>query len=75
MILSYPGDLVNTASIAKAVAGFGLLRYWTNNVERVVARVLLHDDAKIPQDLIVAVGLPPRIRTWTCPVFTLKKKG
>lgn len=77
MLMSFPGDFKNNEIIAKAVSGFGLLRYWhdTKNIERVVARMLLHDDAKIPHDVTIAVGLPPRIRSWTCPVFILKKKG
>lgn len=77
MLMAFPEDARNNSAIVKAVSGFGLLHYWhdTNNIERVVARILLHDDAKIPQDVTVDVGLPPHIRTWTFPVFILKKKG
>ncbi|CAN6329297.1 unnamed protein product [Urochloa humidicola] len=77
MLMGFPLDARKNAEIAKAVSGFGLLRYWhdTNYEARIVVRVLLNDDAKIPHDVVVSVGVPPKARSWTCPVFTLKKKN
>ncbi|KAF8661800.1 hypothetical protein HU200_056755 [Digitaria exilis] len=77
MLMLFPNDARNNNAIAKAVAGFGLLRYWydsTNNA-RVVCKVHLHDEATIPDDVVVAAGIHPRVRTWTCPVVVLKRKG
>ncbi|KAF8714080.1 hypothetical protein HU200_028079 [Digitaria exilis] len=77
MLMLFPNDARNNTALSKAVAGFGLLRYWydsTNNA-RVVCKILLHDEAKIPDDVVVSVGLEPRVRTWTCPVYVLKRKG
>ena len=50
MLVGFPEDLKNAVVIAKAVSGFGILVYWhdTNNLARVVAKVYLNDDAKIP---------------------------
>jgi hypothetical protein len=77
MLMAFPQDPRSNLAIAKAMAGFGLLRSWheTKNIEHIVAKVNLHDDAKVPQAVTVGVALPERIKTWTCPVFVLKKKG
>ncbi|KAF8752694.1 hypothetical protein HU200_011935 [Digitaria exilis] len=77
MLMLYPHDAHNNTALAKACAGFGLLRYWydSKNLARVVCKVHLHDDARIPDDVVVAAGLEPRVRTWTCPIVVLKRKG
>nr|CAB3499740.1 unnamed protein product [Digitaria exilis] len=36
--------------------------------------VHLNDDACIPDDVVVYAGLHPRVRSWTCPIFLLKRK-
>lgn len=77
MLMLFPNDARNNSTIAKAVAGFGLLRYWydsTNNA-CVVCKVRLNDDSKIPDDVVVTAGLEPRVRSWTCPVVIIKRKG
>jgi hypothetical protein len=53
MLVGFPKDLKNTAIIAKAVSAFGILVYWheTSNLAKVVAKVYLKDDAKIPIQL------------------------
>lgn len=77
MIMSFPADARNNSSISKAVAGFGLLRYWhdTNNEARIVAKINLSENAKIPHAVLVSAGLPPKTRSWMCPVFVLKHKN
>ncbi|CAN6311412.1 unnamed protein product [Urochloa humidicola] len=77
MVMLFPEDARNNAAISKALAGFGLLRYWydTDNHARIVVKVHLHDDAQIPHDIVVSAGLPSRVRSWTCPVFVLKRSG
>jgi hypothetical protein len=77
MLLNYPLDGKSNALVAKAVAGFGLFWYWhdTNYMARIVLRVLLKEDAQIPHDVTVSLGMPPRMRSWTCLVFSLKRKN
>lgn len=77
MLMLFPNDVRNYTSIAKAIAGFGFLRHWYNstNNARVVCKVHLNDEAKIPDDVVVSVGLDPRVHSWTCPVVILKRKG
>jgi hypothetical protein len=77
MLLRYPLDTKNNTCVAKAVEGFGLLRYWhdKNYKAHIVVKVLLKDDAQIPHDVTVTVGLPPTMRSWTSPVFALKRKN
>lgn len=77
MLMLFPNDARNNSAIAKAVAGFGLLRYWydsTNNA-RVVCKVHLHNESVIPDDVVVTAGIDPKVRSWTYPVFVLKRKG
>lgn len=75
MMMLFPNDARNNTAIAKALAGIGLLRYWydsTNNA-RVVCEVHLHDESHIADDVVVSVGIHPRVRTWTCPIYLLKR--
>lgn len=59
MLVGFPEDLKNTAIIAKAVSAFGILVYWheTSNLARVMAKVYLKDDAKIPDSFKVNARL------------------
>lgn len=77
MLLNYLEDAKSNSLVAKAVADFGLFRYWhdTNYLARIVVRVLLKDDAQIPHDVTVSVGMLPHLRSSTCPVFALKRKN
>ena len=77
MLVDFPKDLKNGVARAKAVSGFGILVYWheTDNLARVVAKVYLNDDAKIPDSVKVNAGLPQKGRSWTVPCFVLKKKN
>lgn len=60
LLVGFLEDLKNSIGIAKAVSGFGILVHWhePNNLARVVAKVYLNDDAKIPDSVKVNVGLP-----------------
>jgi len=60
MLVGFPEDLKNGPIIAKAVLGFGVLVYWheSNNLARVVAKVYLNDNAKIPYSVKINAGLP-----------------
>lgn len=70
-------DARNTKTIDKVVSGFGLLRYWhdTNYRARIVVKVLLNDDAKIPHDVVVTMGSNSRIWSWTYPIYALKRSN
>jgi len=60
LLVGFPEDLKNAVVTAKAVSGFGILVHWhdTENLARVVAKVYLNDDAKIPDAIKVDIGLP-----------------
>lgn len=60
MLVGFPKDLKCDSIIAKAVSGFGILMYWheTDNLARVVAKVYLDDDAKIPYFVKINAGMP-----------------
>ncbi|CAN6371676.1 unnamed protein product [Urochloa humidicola] len=77
MVMMFPSDARSNNAISKALAGFGLLRYWfdTDINAIIVVKVHLHDEAEIPHDIVVSEGLAPKIRSWTCPVFVLKRQG
>jgi hypothetical protein len=74
MLVGFPMDLKDSVNIAKAVSGFGILVQWhePDNLARVVAKVYLNDDAKIPESIKVNVGLPQKARSWTVPCYILK---
>ncbi|XP_066325403.1 uncharacterized protein [Miscanthus floridulus] len=74
MLVGFPEDLKNGPIIAKAVSGFGILVYWheSNNLARVVAKVYLNDNAKIPDSVKINAGLPQKGRSWTLPCYVLK---
>lgn len=76
-LMLFPNDARNNSALEKAVAGFGLLRYWydsTNNV-RVMCKVHLYDEARILDHVVVLVGLHPRVQSWTCLAVLLNRKG
>ncbi|CAO2149589.1 unnamed protein product [Urochloa humidicola] len=77
MLMAFLTDARTNTTPSTAVSGFGLLRYWhdTMNVARIVAKVNLHDDAKILHGVILSAGVPPKSRSWMCLVFALKKKS
>lgn len=77
MLVGFPEDLKNGVTIPKVVSGFGILVYWheTTNLARVVAKVYLNPNAKIPGSAKVNAGLPQRGRSWTLPCFVLKQKA
>jgi hypothetical protein len=60
LLVGFLEDLKNSIGIDKAVSGFGILVHWhePNNLARVVAKLYLNDDAKIPDSVKVNVGLP-----------------
>lgn len=69
--------LKNGVTIAKAVSGFEILVYWheTDNLARVIAKVYLNEDTKIPDSVKVNAGLPQKGHSWIVPYFVLKKKN
>ncbi|KAF8676475.1 hypothetical protein HU200_047032 [Digitaria exilis] len=66
VLMCFPEDAKNNNAIAKA--------HDTNNRARVVVKVNLKEGSVIPHAVVVSAGLPPRARSWTCPVFVLKRK-
>lgn len=76
-MVGFSEDLKNGAAIAKAVSGFGILVQWheSENLVRVVAKVYLNDDAKIPDSVKVNAGLPQKGRSWIVPCYVFKKQN
>jgi len=62
LLVANPEDLKNSAMVAKAVSGFGIMEDWheMENVARVIVKVYLNDDAKIPDSIKVNAGVPQR---------------
>lgn len=77
MLLDYPEDIRSWASIARAFSGFGILVHVhkSSTLARIIVKVYLNDDAKILDSVKVNAGLPSKGRSWTVPVFVLKKKN
>jgi len=77
MLVGFPEDLRNSTIITKAASWFGFFMHWheLNNLARVVVKVYLNDDAKIPDSVKVSVGVPRKGHSWMVPVFVLKKKS
>lgn len=76
MLVGFPEDLKYSEIVAKVVFGFGIMVDWheVENLARVVVKVYLSDDAKIPASVKVNAGLPKKGHSWTVPYFTLKRK-
>lgn len=77
MLVAFPEDLKDSIGIAKAVSGFGIMTQWLEpeNLARVIAKVYLNDDAKIPSSVKVNAGLPNKGKSWIVPCFVLKRKS
>lgn len=77
MMLGFPEDLRCDSIIAKSVSGFGIMVHWHEclNLARIIVKVYLNDDRKIPSSVKVNTGLPIKGKSWTVPVFVLKKKN
>lgn len=57
------------------VLGFMVHCHEPDNLARVVAKVYLNDDAKIPDSVKVNASLPQKGKSWTVPCFILKKQS
>jgi hypothetical protein len=77
LLVGFPEDIKDSTGIAKAVSGFGILVQWhdPDNLARVVAKVYLNDDAKIPSSVKVNAGLPQKGRSWIVPCYVLKRNN
>ena len=60
MLVGFPEDLCNASMIARAISGFGIMVHWhePKTLARVVVKVYLNDEAKIPDSVKVNGGLP-----------------
>lgn len=76
MLVGFAEDLRYFSIIAKAVSSFGIMVHWheAESLARVVVKVYLNDDAKIPDSMKVNAGVPKKGRSYTVPCFILKKK-
>jgi hypothetical protein len=76
-MLGFPEDLRCDAIIAKSVSNFGIMEVWHESfsLARILVKVYLNDDRKIPASVKVNVGLPNRGKSWTVPMYTLEKNA
>ena len=65
MLVGFLEDLRNAPMIARAVSGFGIMVHWheLETLARVVVKVYLNDEAKIPYSVKVNGGLPQKGRS------------
>lgn len=77
MMLGFPKDMCNSIIIARSVSNFRIMVHWHESLSlaRVIVKVCLNDDGKIPDSIKVNAGLPIKGRSWTVHVFVLKKKN
>jgi hypothetical protein len=72
ILVGLPEDLKNSTGIAKAISSFGIMVHWhePENLARVVAKIYLNDDAKIPSSMKANAGVPPKGRSLTAPIMS-----
>lgn len=62
MLIGFPEDIRTRAAVHKAVSNFGILMHIheSSTLARIIAKVYLNDEAKIPDSVKVNAGLPPK---------------
>lgn len=75
MLLGYPLDAISFSAIAKSIFNFALLKHVHESevLARVVLKAVLHDERKIPPDVVVSTGFGTQARSFTIPVYVLSK--
>jgi hypothetical protein len=65
MLVAFPEDIKDSVGIAKVVSSFGIMMHWheLENLARLVVKVFLNDDAKIPTSVKVNAGSPQKGRS------------
>lgn len=77
LMVGFPEDLRTSQIIAKSVSTFGIMVNWDDyaSLARVVVKVYLSDDRKIPDSVKVNAGVPTKGKSWTVPCYVLKKSN
>jgi hypothetical protein len=77
MFIGFPMDFVHTRHLDKAVAFFGQLVHWhvESALSRVIVKVLMNDDAKIPVRFLATCGSVGNTRSFTVIVVHLQEDG
>lgn len=75
LMVGFPEDLRTSPIIAKSASTFGIMVNWDDyaSLARVVVKVYLNNDRKIPDSVKVNVGVPTKGKSWTVPCYVLKK--
>ncbi|CAN6179774.1 unnamed protein product [Urochloa humidicola] len=74
MLLCFPPDVKNLMSLVdKSLAGFGQLLHVhrSSSLARLIVKVLVNQDADVPDSITLSMGTYPRVRSWTVPVYLL----
>ncbi|GJN24108.1 hypothetical protein PR202_gb11826 [Eleusine coracana subsp. coracana] len=76
ILVGYPLDARSHSTIAKSIASFALLKHVHESevLARVIAKAVLHDDRRIPPDVVISTGSGPHTRSWTVPVYLLSRQ-
>ncbi|CAN6311229.1 unnamed protein product [Urochloa humidicola] len=74
MLLCFLPDVKNLMSLVdKSLAGFGQLLHVhrSSSLARLIVKVLVNQDADVPDSITLSVGTYPHVRSWTVPVYLL----
>lgn len=77
MLLCYPLDARSFSCIARAISNFAVLNHVHESViqARVIVQAVLHDERRIPPDVVVSTGTGPRTESFTVPVYVLSSQN
>jgi hypothetical protein len=65
MLIGFPEDIYSMVGIAKSVSGFGIMVHVheSSTLARIIVKVYLNDDAKIPDSVKVNASMPNKGRS------------
>lgn len=74
--MCYPLYCHSFAAVAKSLSRFALLKHIHEPevLARLIVKVVLHDDRRIPPDVVVSMGAGPGTKSWTVPVYVLSRQ-
>lgn len=76
MLMCYPLDGRSLHAVAKSISSFALLKHMHEPkvLSCLIVKAVLHDDRRIPPDVVVLLGSGPATKTWTVPVFLISRQ-
>lgn len=76
MLMCYLLDCRSFAAVAKSISSFALLKHIhePEMLARLIVKAVLHDDSRIPPNVVVSLGARLGTKSWTCPVYVLSRQ-